>query len=268
VSENNERTETFEVTGPLHASVTTRSGDIAVRTGEATELRVRLRADSSKYEHLLESAQVLFNPESNQLDVRTQPRDHDGSSKGRGGKLKVSWFDFGGSDLDVMVVLPAGSSLEVKTVSGDVALQGPLDSVGVSSVSGDVDVTDPCDTLDVRTTSGDVNVGGVRRTLKCRSASGDVACLSAATATELTSASGDVDLAISQPGQLVIKAVSGDVHVRVARGLVVDVNANSVSGELGSNIDFDKTSDLPGDEVQVYVKVTTVSGDIRIDKTS
>lgn len=268
MSDDSERTETFAVSGPLHASITTRSGDIAVRTGQDSELRVRLRADSSKYDHLLESAHVLFNPESNQLDVRTQARDHDGPSKGRGAKLKVSWFDFGGSDLDVTVVLPAGSSLEVKTVSGDVALQGPLDSVSVSSVSGDVDVTDPCDTLDVRTTSGDLNASSVRRSLKCRSASGDVACLSAATQTELTSASGDVDLAINQPGQLVIKAVSGDVHVRVARGLVVDVNANSVSGDLGSNIDFTAADDTPGDEVQVYVKVTTVSGDIRIDKTS
>ena len=268
MSNDNERAESFTTNGPVRASITTRSGDIAVRTGGATVLEVRLSADSSKYNHLLESAQVSFNPESNQLDVRSQARDHDGSSKGRGGKLKMSWFEFGGSDVDVIVVLPEGSSLEVKTVSGDVELEGPFDNVSVVSVSGDVEVDEPCDTLDVRTTSGDVDARDVRRSLRCRSASGDVGCRSAATTTEMMSASGDVDVAINQPGQVVIKVVSGDVRVKVARGLVVDVDATSISGDLSSNIDFDAASDAPGDEVQVYVKVTTVSGDIRIDKTS
>ncbi|MGD0054784.1 MAG: DUF4097 family beta strand repeat-containing protein [Acidimicrobiales bacterium] len=258
------REETFAVTGALHVTITSRSGDITVRASRTNESRVTLSADSAKYHHLLQQARVDYDPTTRQLDVRTQPRD--ASAHGRPSKVRVSWFDFGGSDLDVTVVVPEGSSLEIKTVSGDVSLQGPLNAVTVSTVSGDVSVTNSCDTVDAHTASGDVSIDRVLKSLRCRCASGDVECHDTAATTEVMSASGDVDLTVAQPGRLEVKVVSGDIRVKVARGLVVDVNANTISGELSSNIDF---GDYDGgdDEEQVFVKATTVSGDIRIDKT-
>jgi hypothetical protein len=56
--------------------------------------------------------------------------------------------------------------------------------------------------------------------------------------------------------------------VRVARGLAVDVNGNTVSGDMGTNIDLDASGDAKSAEEQVYIKISTVSGDIRIDKAS
>jgi len=261
-----QRIQAFSVAGPIKANLTSRSGDVSVRTGRHDELLVTLSVDSSKYHYLLETARIDFDPLSNRLEVRTQTRDHDGPPRGKAGKLRLSWFDFGGSDLDVLVVLPEGSSLEVKTVSGDTSLEGPFGAVSVSSVSGDVDVADPCDVVDVRTASGDVSVNRVSTTLKCRSASGDVECRSCAATTDVTSASGDVNVMADQPGQVTVKTVSGDIQVRVARGLVVDVDANSVSGELGTNIDLDAPGSAGSDEEPVYVKAATVSGDIRVDK--
>jgi hypothetical protein len=37
---------------------------------------------------------------------------------------------------------------------------------------------------------------------------------------------------------------------------------------MGSNIDLDSSGDAKADEEALYIKVNTVSGDIRIDKAS
>jgi|GEM_PF-1089271 len=262
-----ERTESFSPTGPVHVKISTRSGDVRVRTTDGDQLEVTLRVNSSTYDNLLELAVIDYDASRNELDIQTQPGDFTGSFRGLRGSPR-SWFDFGSSDLDVFVVLPAGSSLEVKSLSGDVSLHGALHDVYVSSISGDVSAFDTCQNLELKTASGDVVTGHVLDVLKCRSASGDVRCAGAATKTDVASASGDVDLAADRPGDIVVKAVSGDVRVRVARGLVVDVNGNTVSGDLGTNIDLNATGEGTKDEEVIFIKVNTVSGDIRIDKAS
>ena len=263
-----ERTETFAPAGAIKAKIFTRSGDVVVRSEPGAQLEVTLSASSSKFAHLLEDATIVFNEKRNELEVHTQRSDRGARPHAPSAKSKRSWFDFGGADLDVSVVVPSDSDLDVATVSGDTAILGPFGDVCVSSVSGDVVALDPCDTLEVRTASGDVRTGHVRTKLSCKSASGDVECLGSASSTEIISASGDVVVSTQQPGKVVVKAVSGDVHVRVARGLAVDVNGNTVSGDMGTNIDLDASSDAVGDEEQVYIKISTVSGDIRIDKAS
>jgi len=262
-----ERTESFSPTGPVRARIATKSGDVSVRTVDGNELEVTLRASSSKYEHLLELATIRFDATNNVLEIESQPGVFSGSLRGVRDATK-SWFDFGGSDLDVFVTLPRDSSLDVKTMSGDALLHGDLNDVDVASASGDVNASDSCRTLVVKTASGDVVTGKVLDVLKCHSASGDVRCRGAATKTDIASASGDVTLTGERPGSVVVKVVSGDVHISVARGLVVDVNGNTVSGDLGSNIDLDASGGNVSDEDVLFIKVNTVSGDIRVDKAT
>jgi hypothetical protein len=131
-----EREESFTSSAPVIAKIDTKSGDIAVSVGEGSEVKVTLRASSSRFEYLLEDANIRFNAESNELDIRTLPKD--GVGRGKDGKKKRAWLDFGSSDLDVFVVLPKGSSLGIKTVSGDVALEGSFDEIKLSTVSGDI----------------------------------------------------------------------------------------------------------------------------------
>jgi DUF4097 and DUF4098 domain-containing protein YvlB len=263
-----ERRESYSPSGPVHAKVSTRSGDVTVRTGEGHLLEVTLSVNSTKDEQLLELAKVHFDAASNKLEIRTQPGEHSDSWKSFRAGAKRRWLDFGHSDLDVLVVLPQQSSLEVATVSGDTSAHGTLDHVTVASVSGDVDVPDSSTNLEVHTASGDVHAGRVLESLTCRSASGDVDCLGAATKTEIMSASGDVVVSADRPGDLLVRVVSGDVKVRVAHGLAVDVNGRTVSGDMGSNIDLDSSGEGANDEESLNIKVNTVSGDIRIDKAS
>lgn len=262
-----ERVESFVATGPVNARINSTSGGVAVRTGEGLIVEVTLVASSSKNEHFLKSAHVSFDVATNQLDIHTHPRDMGWNSLGSK-KRKGSWFDFGGSDLDVVVRIPRASSVTIKTMSGHTTVEGPTKEIGVSSMSGDVDVSESCDALDVRTASGDVRTGVVRDLLKCKSASGNVQCGAAAKKTEISSASGDVELYANQAGKVTVKVVSGDVRLRVAAGLLVDVNASTVSGDMSSNIDLDGAGAPRDNEVPLELHVTTVSGDVRIDKAS
>lgn len=256
-----ERDESFTATAPVSATISTRSGDIAVSVGDGNEIKVTLRASTSKFDYVLDSVDVSFDAETNELDIRTQPKDGVGR-----GKKKRAWFDFGGSDVDVFVVLPEGSSIEIKTLSGDVAMEGNFDEINLSSISGDVEAFGRYDHLDAQTASGDLSVGDVASFLKCRTASGDVACLGAGVITEIHSASGDVNVSVTQPGKITVKVVTGDILVSVARGLAVDIDGNTISGDLGTNIDLDGEGDGSSEDETVLIKATTVSGDIRIDK--
>jgi DUF4097 and DUF4098 domain-containing protein YvlB len=263
-----QRKESFSTTRPVQVNIVTRSGDVTVLAHEGQNLEVTLSAGSSKYEYSLDVAEITFDAESGYLDIRSQPHDFDGSLRSLSKAVKKSWFDFGSSDPDVIVVVPVGSSLDAKTMSGNISIHGSLGEVNVSSISGDVLATDSCDALAARTTSGDVNTGRARDVLKCHSVSGDIKCLGVASRTEINSASGDIAISADQPGNVTVKSVSGDVKVRVARGLAVDINGNSISGDLGTNIDLDATGDAKSDEEVITIKITTVSGDIRIDKAS
>jgi hypothetical protein len=263
-----ERRLSFAATSPLHALVATHSGDVVVRATDSNDVLVTLRASSPKYSYLLETADVIFDAPNNTLTIRTLPTGLSASKRGLRVGPARSWFDFGASDVDVVVEVPRGTSLDVTTVSGDTSLFGPLGVVGVKSVSGDVIARDTSDALEVQTASGDVKSGHVLTTLKCKSASGNVVCQGAAAHTEIYSASGDVLLSADQPGSIVVRNVSGDVIVRVARGLAVDISGNTVSGSMGTDIDLEGDGDVASDEETIVIKVTTVSGDIRIDKAS
>ncbi len=263
-----ERTESYSPSGPIRAKIFTRSGDVVVRSVPGNKLEITLGTSSANFAHLLDEASIIFDEKRNEVEIHTQNGDRGTRPHGPTLKMKRSWFDFGGADLDVYVVLPPDSALDVATVSGDTTINGSMGNVSVSSVSGDVVAPDSCDALEVRTASGDVRTGHVRDNFSCRSASGDVACLGSAAKTEIVSASGDVIVTAEQPGQLVVKAVSGDVHVQVARGLAVDVNGKTVSGDMGTDIDLSGSGDPRDDEELISIKISTVSGDIRIEKAS
>jgi hypothetical protein len=262
-----ERVATYSTSGPLHVLASTTSGDITVRATDSSDVTVTLRASSPKYAYLLDAADIDFDSVHHTLSIRTVPKGISFSSRGLRIGPASSWFDAGSSDLDVLVEVPRGTALEVSTVTGDTALHGALGNVAVKSVSGDVDAQDTFEALDVQTASGDVRSGHVLTSLKCKSASGDVVCQGAATNTEIFSASGDILLSADHPGKIVVRNVSGDVTVRVTRGLAVDINGDTLSGSMGSNIDLNGDGGDSDDDV-VIIKVTTVSGDIRIDKAS
>ena len=77
---------------------------------------------------------------------------------------------------------------------------------------------------------------------------------------EIGTVSGDASVRAAGPGEVAVKAVSGDVDVAVRRGLRVRLDVNSVSGTIGSELDV---SDTPpqsgGPEASLRVRTTCAS---------
>ena len=264
-----QRHESFTPSGPVSADIATRSGDVRIRSHAGRELTVTVTFKGDASPDRLDEVEIDFDQAHNVLSVRTNRGEGGDSMRSLKGLLKgASWFDLGGSAPDIDVLMPGDSSVEVSTASGDTLVDGSLDHLGLASASGDVVVTGTVGVLDVKTASGDVRVGAVRSSFHCRSASGDVTCDATGDDTRIHTASGDVVVTARQAGRIEIRAVSGDVRVSVSSGLVVDVNGNSVAGAVNSTIPLDLLGGGEGDAATVAIEVSTVSGDIRIDKAA
>jgi hypothetical protein len=278
-----ERHESFPVTGPVSAKVSTRSGDIVVTHDEVPTMTVTLRATGGAAAHLLESSEIRYDEASRTLEVISAGASVDarvGSPFGIGLGRRRSLLGAAMRDVDVDVVLPRASSVDARSKSGDVSISGESGEVEVSTASGDVVVDDGL-TVKVRTASGDVAIGRGRSEVvastasgdvvitqapgktKVQSASGDVRVLSSGEVTHVATASGDVTLDATGPGGVNVRSASGDVQVVVRPGLEIDVVAHSVSGHLSSAIPLDGS---PGDgaDEPLSLSVATVSGDVTI----
>ena len=131
------------------------------------------------------------------------------------------------SDLSAEISLPRTSKVEIKTVSGDIEVNQTLASLKIGSVSGDVVISqNPATSCVVKTVSGDI-------------------------ATHTFSAC-----------DYMLKSISGDIKVHVAPDLNVEVDGNSVSGELNSEISLDGDSGSSAGGMKVVtITTSTISGD-------
>jgi DUF4097 and DUF4098 domain-containing protein YvlB len=268
-SSDTERVETFDCSGPVKAQITTSSGDVTIGASETSTIEVILSVKDSTMAYLLDEATVKFDAQSRVLEVRS--RTHDGTSGLRGLKSVIrhsNWFDFGGSDPDVHIALPEGSSIEVATASGETEVIGNLAKASVTTASGGVRVNDEVGSLDMKTASGDVRTGTVRESLTCHSASGNVRCEGAGAKTKIRTASGTVRVTAEVPSEISIQTVSGNVNVTVARGLEVDVDATSISGRLSSTMPLDSAEGGPSSGDVVSISAKTVSGNVTIDSSN
>jgi hypothetical protein len=263
-----ERHEVFETTGATTARVTTASGDVTIGASESAVIEVTLSVKDAVHQRFLDEAVIEFDRHKNSLVVRTRSHDNFNSMKGFKAAMKrSSWFEFGGSDPDVHIALPEGSTVEVTTASGDTEIIGSLAKATVTSASGNVSVADEVGVLEMKTASGDVTTALVRESLICHSASGNVRCDGAGTNTKIRTASGNVKLSVDIPSEISVRTVSGNVAVTVARGLEVDVDATSISGRLSSTMPLDGA---PGGSAKdaVSISAKTVSGDVKVSSAS
>ena len=156
------------------------------------------------------------------------------------GELNVRFFKkgrkfWGISDdwltgLSVEVMLPRTSKVQIKTVSGDIEVNQALATLQIGTISGDVVISqNPATTCVVKTVSGDI-------------------------ATHTFSAC-----------DYKLKSISGDIKVHIAPDLAVEVDGNSVSGELNSEISLDGANDSSTSNSKVVrITTSTISGDFNL----
>lgn len=183
----------------------------------------------------------------------------------------------------ILVEAPPGCDLTADVASADVIVRGSAGVVAVRSASGDLDV-ESASRIEFDTGSGDVRVGTVTDDARLSTASGDVTiesvagsldactasgCVTArrvAGAVEVGTASGDVRLDQVDGEALAIKTLSGDIRLGLPSGIRVEPEIATLSGSVTLPTAASASGDGPRRPVRV--RLSSMSGDIRIDRCS
>lgn len=244
--------QTFNTPLPLDLEVVIPSGDIEIETADGEESHVTVDGD----ERLL--ADVEIRQDSGRVVVAYRGK----------GKFGFSFGPFfGGSDLTVRATIPHGANVKVKTASADTQIAGRLDTLDVDAVSGDVQVRgEVTGNAVLKTVSGDARVEGVGGRVTAQTVSGDVRIGPVGGSIETKTVSGDIRCDAVRNGDVRFSSVSGDVEIGITSGSLVDVDANSTSGDLTSEVPLGSDPATGGENGggTVVVRGRTISGDVRI----
>jgi DUF4097 and DUF4098 domain-containing protein YvlB len=190
-------------------------------------------------------------------------------------------------NIRIVASVPPGSDLEVSSASADIHIDVELREVICRTASGDVSFRS-ADSIEVKTASGAVRGERVDGDVRVNSASGDIMIdqiggrLTAALASgdvrvdkvggdvRANSASGDVRIDRFLGDEVTIKSVSGDLVIGFPKGITLEAEVNTLSGNIHIPDKASGSSETggPGPRRRVRLSGKTVSGDIRISTFS
>lgn len=129
-------------------------------------------------------------------------------------------------EVQIVVEAPAALAANIRTVSGDVDVQGLSGALSLHSTSGDVSVRDATSALEASTVSGALDLQRVQR-VQASSTSGDISAQDTGPLS-LSTTSGSIEVASSRD-TVRLSSVSGDIQVT---GPLRGIHAGTSSGEI------------------------------------
>jgi DUF4097 and DUF4098 domain-containing protein YvlB len=159
-------------------------------------------------------------------------------------------------DTDLIVKVPAGSTLSVNTVSADLTAQGVRGVQRLQSVSGNVRTESSGEDIECRTVSGDVEItgSGKKGLVSITTVSGDVRASRIAGEVNGSTVSGDFVLGIGETTRSRLRSTSGDFSVTGQLAPDARVDIESISGDVR----LDLTGPLAAE-----FEVSSFNGEIR-----
>lgn len=216
-------TETYKIPADGSLDLNQISGDVRVTVGKTNEIhveaikRVRHR-DADEARRILSQLRIEVSQSGGRVEIRTvYPRM-------TGRSLSAS--------VDYTITVPATAAVSLKTISGDVSVNGVRGEVRADTVSGNVEVISTPNLVLAKAVSGDVNardIGGPV-SLTLGTVSGNVTATALKVrALEAGTVSGNLQLSNLQVERLTAKTVTGDIDFGggLAPGGRYEFNAHS-----------------------------------------
>lgn len=269
----------FDTPTPPRLRVKNAAGLISVEPSETGRTTVELEAlrDDDATREAIERATV--EQSGNEITVEI-------GMGGKGFGVGPAWISFGRTpQVAIRIRCPEGAELDCTTASASLSATGRLGDVELKTASGDVSVEDvgglrvQSASGDVRavrvdgearvqTVSGDVRIGTVTGAASATLVSGDLVLEDAQDDLSAKSVSGDLRVGAIRQGAIKLQSISGDVRVGVRPGTRLRIDADSTSGDVGSELDVkDAPSGAPSTR-EAQLEVKTVSGDIEITRAA
>jgi hypothetical protein len=217
--------KTLTVTGAVDLDVTTGSGNITVRPGDAgkVEIHAKIRAHegwSSSEKDAASRVQYL---------EQHPPIEQDGNT------IRIGHVE----DRDLMhnisisyeITTPAQTHLHSTTGSGDQSVQGIAGPMESTTGSGDIRVSSIGAGVTVRTGSGDVTLEQVQGGIRVGTGSGTIHANGISGAMNASTGSGDVILTQTGSGDVEVSTGSGSVEINGVKG---GVRVGTGSGNISA----------------------------------
>jgi hypothetical protein len=249
----------FHTPEPAELEIRVPVGDIDVETIDGDESLVTIEG-SDKVLELTEVRQ-----EGRRIVVELKGKTPFGIT------ISIGDLSWGGNNrLRVRARVPHGSDAVFATAAADMKVRGQLGALEVKSASGDLIVHGGiARDATIKSVSGDVVLDGVDGALQFTTVSGDVIARSVGRSVEGKTVSGDVRVASTREGSVAVQSVSGDIEIGVESGTNLDVDAGSVSGDLTSEVPLGSDpGSAEGQGPTLVVRGKTVSGDFRVFRAS
>ena len=271
--------QVFDTPGKTRLRVKNAAGLISVDPSETGRTTVELEAlrDDDDTREAIERATVEQNGNEILVEIGVV---------GKGFGVGPAWISFGRTpQVGVRIRCPEGADLDCSTASADVAAIGSLGDVELKTASGDLSVERVTGlrvqsasgdvrgaSIDgearVQTVSGDIRLGTVTGPVSAALVSGDLAIEEAHTDLSAKTVSGDQRINAIREGRVKVESVSGDVRVGVRPGTRLRIDANSMSGDVSSELDVKDSPSESASGTEAQLQARTVSGDIEITRAA
>lgn len=217
---------TLQVTGPVELEVTTGSGSIAVRTGEAATVHVRGTIRARKGWLGLGK-----DPEEKVRALEANPPIEQNGNVIRIGRIEDRELRRHVS-ISYELVVPVETRLRSSSGSGDQTIAGLRGPVKASTGSGDIKMSNIGAEVEADTGSGDIELNSIKGNVSADTSSGSIRASGIAGGLSADTGSGNVTLQQSAPGTVKIDTGSGSVEVRGVRGsLRAETGSGSITAE-------------------------------------
>ncbi|MGG5173720.1 DUF4097 family beta strand repeat-containing protein [Pseudarthrobacter sp. J1763] len=220
----------------------------------------------------IEVSEVVGDPlaitfEDGRLEIRHQIQGAPGWFK----NLMTSVTNNNDNRAVITISVPAQTTVEAGTVSGDGLVQGTTKITKLNTVSGSVVADATSGELNVNTVSGEVIIRRHNGLLSAKSVSGEVTASGELSHVRASTVSGELSLDLLGYTQDVgTNSVSGDVTIRLPHDLGVDISANTASGTVIINHQkyvpsSGRVRTIAGPDLQlVTMRTNSVSGHLTI----
>ncbi len=271
---------TLQVSGAVSLNVTTGSGDVTVRTGGSDQVVVHGTIHSSNW---------LFGNDSGVRQVESNPPiQQSGNSIRIGYNLPENANRHVSIDYDITV--PADTSLEAHSGSGNVQVTGVRSGVQAQTGSGDIRLRDLGGRLHAQTGRGNVRAEDVAAPFYAHAGSGNIeASLNGSGDVDVETGSGtirmrgikggvrartgsgDIEAAGTVAGPWGLHSGSGNINLAVGSGAGFNLDTHTSSGSIHSDVPITVQGSLGSHELKgtvhgggPAVEVSTGSGDVNI----
>jgi DUF4097 and DUF4098 domain-containing protein YvlB len=258
---------TFDTPGPIVARIEIVHGGVQVRADDRHDTTVTVRPRNAASAADVTAAQ------------QTQVTFRDGELLVRSTSRPRLLFFGSGPEIEVDVVLPAGSALDVRTTAGDITCTGRLGAADLESKHGGVRI-DEAGSLRARSSSGSISAGAVAGETDATTAYGDVRVGETAGPARLETGYGNVtvDRALGSltgttkygqvrvgqavRGSLVLETAYGEVEAGVREGTAAWLDVSAGAGRVRNLLT--ETEGPEGADETVEIHARTSYGDILI----